>query len=252
MPYPPTFDHVWDITQPPDTQLANLLGQDIRNLKDDVMQRFTSLAGTLANRPAPETVNATWGGTGFGILYFATDTGHIFQWNGAAWVDVTANFIPSGVNNVLNSQLNLAATTANPVFTYNLPGGVVTNTSQGLRFTIAVGFNDAGGGSNPGFNLFSISGNSMCGSAIFVKTGFPHALFVGTVMFVDNTHWQAAFVQGLQALSSGAPNIYTFASGAFSGGGSWAAGATFNFNFAGSLFGGDTLTPQQFLVELVH
>jgi hypothetical protein len=89
MAYPPTFDHPWDITAPADTQLANLLGQDIRNLKDDVMQRFTSLAGTIANRPAPETVNATWGGSGYGLLYFSTDENKVYQWNGAAWIDVS-------------------------------------------------------------------------------------------------------------------------------------------------------------------
>ncbi len=88
MAFPPNFDHAWDLTQPPDTQLANLLGQDIRNLKDDVMQRMSLLSGTLANRPTPEIVNAVWGGAGFGLLYFASDTGQVFQWNGAAWVDV--------------------------------------------------------------------------------------------------------------------------------------------------------------------
>jgi hypothetical protein len=59
------------------------------------MQRLSSLSGTLANRPTPETVNATWGGTGYGILYWSTDTGQVFQWNGSAWVDLTSVFIPA-------------------------------------------------------------------------------------------------------------------------------------------------------------
>jgi hypothetical protein len=87
--FPPNFTNNWDITFPPDTQLANLLGQDLRNLRVDVMQRMSLLSGTLANRPTPEVVNATWGGAGFGLLYFATDTSQVFQWNGAAWVDVS-------------------------------------------------------------------------------------------------------------------------------------------------------------------
>jgi hypothetical protein len=95
MPFPPTFTNVWDITQPPDTQLANLLGQDIRNLKNDIMQRVSLLSGTIANRPTPETVNATWGGTGYGLLYFSTDTSQIFQWNGSGWTDITSNFFSS-------------------------------------------------------------------------------------------------------------------------------------------------------------
>jgi hypothetical protein len=93
MPFPPTFDHVWDLTQPPDTQLLNQGALDFRSLKDDVMQRMSLLSGTLANRPVPETVNATWGGVGFGLIYFASDTGQIFQWNGAVWTDLTTLFL---------------------------------------------------------------------------------------------------------------------------------------------------------------
>src|ERR1700730_9744330 len=128
MPFPPSFDHVWDITQPPDTQQANLLGQDIRNFKDDIMQRFSLLSGTTANRPTPETLNATWGGVGFGILFFATDTGKIWQWSGAgpAWVDVTSNFIvpPSNTSQIV-ATLSLTAQGANiaPTTLYAVPVG---------------------------------------------------------------------------------------------------------------------------------
>lgn len=122
MPYPPTPTNIWDITQPPDTQLANLLGQDIRNLKQDIMQRMSLLSGTLANRPTPETVNATWGGVGFGILFFTTDTNQIFQWNGAAWVDVTFGIVPLPQR---VAALDLVAQTVSiaPTVLYNVPGG---------------------------------------------------------------------------------------------------------------------------------
>lgn len=89
MAFPPVFNNVWDTTQPPDTQLANLLGLDIRNLKTDIMQRMSTLSGTLANRPTPETVNAVWGGSGFGLIYLSTDTNQIFQWNGTNWVVIS-------------------------------------------------------------------------------------------------------------------------------------------------------------------
>lgn len=120
MSFPPSFDHAWDITQPPDTQLANLLGQDIRNLKDDIMQRMSLLSGTLANRPTPEILNAIWGGTGFGLLYFSTDTSQIFQWSGSVWVDITANFSTqpiapggsSGFSKIV-ATINLTAQQAN-------------------------------------------------------------------------------------------------------------------------------------------
>ena len=88
MPYPPTPTNAWDITQPPDTQLLNQGALDLRNVHVDVMQRLAQLSGTIANRPTPETVNATWGGSGFGLTYFATDTKQIFQWNGSAWVEL--------------------------------------------------------------------------------------------------------------------------------------------------------------------
>jgi len=80
------YTHSWDETQPPDTQAANLLGQDIRDLKTDVRERITSFgAGTLANRPTPESV---W----VGALYFATDTGRLYRWGGSSWTDVTSSF----------------------------------------------------------------------------------------------------------------------------------------------------------------
>lgn len=81
------FSNFWDTTQPPDTQLANLLGQDIRSLKLDIQQRMGAQSGTLAARwnPALDTQPANW----TGVLYFTTDTSQVFQWSGAAWVDVT-------------------------------------------------------------------------------------------------------------------------------------------------------------------
>lgn len=97
MPYPPTPTNTWDITQPPDTQLLSQGALDLRNVHVDVMQRMAQLSGTLANRPAPETVNATWGGSGFGLTYFATDTKQIFQWTGAAWVELGYSLPSVGV-----------------------------------------------------------------------------------------------------------------------------------------------------------
>lgn len=121
MPFPPTFTNVWDTTFPPDTQLANLLGQDLRNLRVDVMQRLSLLSGTLANRPTPETVNATWGGAGFGLLYFSTDTSQIFQWGGAAWVDITANFVFTSV--VASANLTAQVAAIGTTILYAVPVG---------------------------------------------------------------------------------------------------------------------------------
>ena len=77
---------MWDNTFPPDTQLANQLGQDLRSFRLDTQQRL-QLVGTLANRPTPD---AGFGHPGIGMLYVAYDTGQFFRWDGATWQDLTA------------------------------------------------------------------------------------------------------------------------------------------------------------------
>jgi len=155
MPFPPTFDHAWDITTPPDTQPANLGGADFRNLKDDVMQRMSLLSGTLTNRPTPEMVNATWGGAGFGLIYFATDTGQMFQWSGAAWVVLSNSFL--GVTKFSDlTQANFsnpAISTA--INTVTVPGSFNTN---GIAKTHCSGQLTIGAG-NPTLG-YTINGNS--------------------------------------------------------------------------------------------
>jgi hypothetical protein len=128
MPFPPAFTDAWDITQPPDTQQANLLGQDLRNLKLDIMQRMSLLSGTTANMPTPETVNATWGGAGYGLIFLATDTGIIWQWNGALWVNISSSF---------SSPLKLADTSIN-AFT-NPNANQIGNTVTIPANTLAIG-----------------------------------------------------------------------------------------------------------------
>jgi hypothetical protein len=119
MPFPPNFADIWDISQPPDTELANLLGQNIRGLKNDIMQRMSLLSGTIANRPTPEVNSATanWGGIGYGIIYISTDTNQIFQWSGIAWVDITASVgsdVIASVN-LPNQAGQIASTVLYPV-----------------------------------------------------------------------------------------------------------------------------------------
>lgn len=120
MPFPPAFDRAWDETFPPDTQLANLLGSDVRNFKVDIRQRVSLLSGTLANRPTPD---ASWGGVGFGMVYFSTDTSQIFQWSGTAWVDITSTFQKRLVDsNSVTINAPAVVTTGNQV---TIPGGTL-------------------------------------------------------------------------------------------------------------------------------
>jgi hypothetical protein len=88
------FDHLWDDTTPPDTQEANLLGQDLRYLKDDIAQRMGALSGLDAAKPSFENAFA-------GYLFFAIDTGKIYQLQASdstpthigTWLDVTIKIL---------------------------------------------------------------------------------------------------------------------------------------------------------------
>jgi hypothetical protein len=84
MNYILAYSRGWDETQPPDSQPANLLGQDLRQLKQDVRERMISFAsGPAADMPAPEAV---WGSANDGVIYFQTDTNNLYRWNGAQWI----------------------------------------------------------------------------------------------------------------------------------------------------------------------
>ena len=83
------FTNTFDVTFPPDTQAANQLGLDIRNLKLDLQQRMGATSGLSTGLPniGADAQPTNW----TGLLFFATDTGAIYQWSGSAWVAVTNN-----------------------------------------------------------------------------------------------------------------------------------------------------------------
>lgn len=156
MPFPPNFDNVWSETFPPDTQPANLLGQDIRSFKTDIRERVALISGTIANRPTPEAV---WGGVNFGMIYFSTDTGQMFQWNGAAWVDISASILGAqagalGPARVVASNTIITAATQNNTL-YTVPTGgagiyqvdsyaqLSAVTGSGITLTWALNWTDA-------------------------------------------------------------------------------------------------------------
>lgn len=85
------YTQAWDETIPADTQAANLLGDNIRDLKRDARERVATFgAGVIASRETPEAV---WGDANKGIMYFSTDEGKIYRWNGSTWVEITSNFL---------------------------------------------------------------------------------------------------------------------------------------------------------------
>jgi len=132
MPFPPSFTNLWDTTFPLDTELANVIGANLRQLRVDVMQRLSLLSRTLVNRPTPEIANATWGGAGFGLIFIATDTNQIFQWNGTAWVQISVAGGTSDYDDY--TPVIFAAVAPGVIRTVNIPVGAVQNLSAVSSF----------------------------------------------------------------------------------------------------------------------
>jgi len=89
------FTNVYDDTFPADTELANLIGANLRQIRLDVQQRMAVISGLDAAKPnfAGDTQPGNWNG----ILFFATDSGKIYQFNNPTWTDVTTSFIASNL-----------------------------------------------------------------------------------------------------------------------------------------------------------
>jgi len=234
MPFPPTFDRAWDETFPPDTQLANLLGQDIRNFKTDIRERLSLISGTFVNRPS--NMDAIYGGSGFGILYFSTDTGQIFQWNGAAWVDVSASLS----SRLLNAQGPSAGIVGNGafqnVFTFNLGANVVGNL-QGIR--LRGGALHTAGSFNGTYQLLI---NGVLIGSVYAASGGGGHLLGGEVLNTGATTGVFTF------FSDTAPPSGNNFTGTLAGL-NWAGAQTlaFQFNFPNT----DTITPNFWSVELM-
>src|SRR5512146_340504 len=92
------FTGAWDDTFPPDTQAANQLGADLRSVRVDVRERMAAMSGNDADKPNFEVGFA-------GVLWFATDSGKIYRWNGSSWLDVTTLIVAA----VTPTSLGLAA-----------------------------------------------------------------------------------------------------------------------------------------------
>lgn len=125
MPYSET----WDEAFPPDTQAANLLGDDIRTFKTAIRERVQSFgAGPLGSRPTPEAV---W----VGVMYFATDTGQVFVWDGAAWNEVTSDFFSSVLLADYTSHVHTGTITEDTIYSTTLKANSL-GTTHGVRIKI--------------------------------------------------------------------------------------------------------------------
>jgi hypothetical protein len=124
MPFPPMYDNTWSNTSPPDTQLANQLGADLRAFRLDASERM-QMIGTFAARPS--NLESVFGGGAIGFLYIAYDTSQIFQWGGGSWNDVTKSFF-QGITPFLAAQITFGS--ENPTSSATLLSYTPTNSRQ--------------------------------------------------------------------------------------------------------------------------
>ena len=118
------FTNIWDDTYPPDTQFANQLGADLRNFRLDTQQRMASISGLDANKPnfAGDVQPVSWNG----ILYFATDTGNIYQFNNPVWTNVTSALTTkTNALKAVNQVVHTGTTTMDTIYTLNLPANIL-------------------------------------------------------------------------------------------------------------------------------
>lgn len=139
-----TFTNVWDQTVPPDTELANLLGQNLRDFRLDVQQRMGAISGLDASKPpfGSDAQPAAWNG----VLFFATDTSKIYQWTNPNWVDVTASLVSGGGTRKLYQNPGFihhsGTTSEDSLFSIPVPTLVAGNSIR-LRFGFLVNLQGA-------------------------------------------------------------------------------------------------------------
>lgn len=152
------FTNVWDDTFPPDSQLANLLGQDLRNFRLDTQQRMAAISGLDASKPTfnLDAQPANWNG----ILFFATDTGKIYQFNNPSWVDITSSLRLSTTAFYKNTtiQTHTGTTTQDTIWTIPLPAMAVGNL---FRVTFPVRYSVQGAGTSNMFYTLAATTNNL-------------------------------------------------------------------------------------------
>jgi hypothetical protein len=156
------FTRQWDNTFPPDTQAAKLLGQDLRQMREDSQQRIAAMSGVFAARPADFEAGFA------GVTYYATDTNTMYQWDGAVWQTLATNAYLTYTGNLLG-QLNLTA--SGDLLSGALPlNGWQDGSIIELDLLISV-FGNWGAGANPkcdltigGATYFSIRMNGAGGA----------------------------------------------------------------------------------------
>lgn len=177
------FTNVWDDTFPADTQLANQLGLDLRNFRLDTQQRMAAISGLDASKPnfAGDAQPGNWNG----ILFFATDTGKIYQFNNPSWTDITANIVGASRTNKAFTSSGSTNAVGQTLFDLSVPAGVLTAGSL-IRMIGVVNNGATSMNINVGGNTVVISNNT----------------FTVDVQIINNTH----YVMTVRYGSAGAVN----------------------------------------------
>lgn len=169
------FTRAWDESFPPDTQNANLLGDDIRKFKVDVRERITAFgAGVVSARETPE---AAYGDANKGVAFFATDELKLYRWSGSGWI-TAGDF--SGIETYLSDVASHVIT--NPGV--ETVGSAVNIQANQLRAgsVVSIEFRaiEGGSGGTPDQNLYfggvlvakaSVDTNGCYGHALVYVTG---------------------------------------------------------------------------------
>lgn len=216
------FTNVWDTTFPPDTQLANLLGQDLRNLRFDIQQRMSAISGLDAAKPPFQTdaQPTNWNG----VLFFATDTAQIYQFNNPSWINVTGSFKNPLPIKQITPQSIVSPAGSFTLATLTIPANYL---SVGNMLRIS-GYVTCGGGSSSGNLQFNISGSPMTATALggdiatfnclLAVTG--GASFSSTGFVYRQSISQAFLTTGAIVTNIGAPIAVTVTGTAWAGVGS--------------------------------
>ena len=132
------FTNTWDDAFPTDTELANLIGANLRQLRVDTQQRMAAISGLDAARPnfAGDTQPNSWNG----ILYFATDSGRTWVFSNPTWIEVTGKLLSSRIMSITTANLVI-----NPSITvYLATGGGESATESLVQVPMPVALNVRG------------------------------------------------------------------------------------------------------------
>lgn len=142
------FTNIYDDTFPADTELANLIGANLRQVRLDVQQRMAVISGLDAAKPAfgSDAQPANWNG----VLFFATDSLKVYQFANPSWTQVFSFQSPNlNVNNQTASYI-AALSDANNVVTMSVAGAntftIPANATVNFPVGTAIGVIQLGAG----------------------------------------------------------------------------------------------------------